>query len=261
MNVISKIKGRFLQDGIKGVVASALRYTAHRLDRNITNNTSAEQKNEFLTWVRYAVPGMLAEGNIDAMGYAITHMPPNHPILEIGSFCGLSTLVLAYLLDKHSLSIPMFSCDKWEFETQQLGTPLGDSLSVTHDMYQAYVKSIFIQIMQTFAGNRLPHTIECLSDEFFRRWFESENTVDVFKRSVILGGKISFCYIDGNHSYEFAKRDFENTDRALVAGGFILFDDSADGSEWEVNKLTREIASGNQYEVVSKTPNYLFRKG
>jgi hypothetical protein len=59
---------------------------------------------------------------------------------------------------------------------------------------------------------------------------------------------------------EFVKRDFENTDRALLSGGFILFDDSADGSKWEVNRLTREIASGHQYELVSRNPNYLFRK-
>lgn len=98
------------------------------------------------------------------------------------------------------------------------------------------------------------------SDEFFRRWFENEKTVDVFGHPVTLGGKISFCYIDGNHTYEFAKRDFENTDRALVSGGFILFDDSGDDSHWEVNQLTREISSGRQYELVSRNPNYLFRK-
>jgi hypothetical protein len=114
--------------------------------------------------------------------------------------------------------------------------------------------------MRTFAAHRLPYAIECFSDEFFRRWFARERAVDVFGRPVALGGEISFCYIDGNHTYGFAKRDFENTDRALVSGGFILFDDSSDGSTWEVNRLTREIAAGHQYELVSKTPNYLFRK-
>ena len=208
----------------------------------------------------FRCPGMLTQQNIDAMEYAIAHMPPGKPILEIGSFCGLSTVVLCYLLDKHSKTNRMFTCDKWEFEGQQLGAPLGDSTSVTHDAYQAYVKDTFLSIMQTFAANRLPYTIECLSDEFFYRWFTNENVVDVFGRPVTLGGEISFCYIDGNHTYGFAKRDFENTDRALLSGGFILFDDSADDSQWEVNRLTREIACGHQYELVSRNPNYLFRK-
>jgi hypothetical protein len=110
---------------------------------------------------------------------------------------------------------------------------LGDSPTVSHDDYRAYVKVTFLRSMKTFAADRLPHTIECFSDEFFRRWFEDENNIDVFGRSVSLRGEIGFCYLDGNHTYEFAKRDFENTDRALVPGGFILFDDSADESHWK----------------------------
>ena len=141
--------------------------------------------------------------------------------LEIGSFCGLSTAVLAYILDKHSISTPFFSCDKWEFEGQKLGSYLGDSPCVTHDVYRQYVRDTFLRAMQTFAANRLPYTIECLSDDFFRSWFENKKTVDVFGRPVTLGGEISFCYIDGNHTYEFANRDFKNTDRALVSGDVV----------------------------------------
>jgi Methyltransferase domain len=261
MGLISELKHKLHQSGVRGVIAGALRHTANRVDRKLMdNNSETKGNNEFLAWVRFAVPGMLEQGNIDAMESAVANMPPGKPILEIGSFCGLSTIVLSYLLEKHSKTTPIYTCDRWEFEGQQLGTPLGDSPSVTHDVYRAYVRSTFLRGMQTFAANRLPYTIECFSDEFFHRWFENEKTVDVFDRSVTLGGEISFCYIDGNHMYEFAKRDFENTNRTLVSGGFILFDDSGDDSHWEVNKLTREIASGHQYELVSRNPNYLFRK-
>jgi hypothetical protein len=45
--------------------------------------------------------------------------------------------------------------------------------------------------MKTFAADRLPHTIECFSDVFFRRWFEEENNIDVFGRSVSLRGVTS----------------------------------------------------------------------
>jgi hypothetical protein len=61
----------------------------------------------------------------------------------------------------------------------------------------------------------------------------SRSAIDVFGRNVVLGGSLSFCYIDGNHTYGFAKRDFENKDRFLAPGGFIFFDDSGDGSGWE----------------------------
>ncbi len=261
MSLLPRIKRKLHESGIRGIVASALRFTANQIDPKLINkNSQITQTNEFLAWVRFAVPGMLDQGNINAMEYAIANMPHDNPILEIGSFCGLSTVVLSYLLDKQSLSTSIFTCDKWEFEGQQLGSLLGDSPSVTHDIYQEYVKNTFLRSMQTFSANRLPYTIECFSDEFFRRWFDEEKAIDVFDRPVTLGGKISFCYIDGNHTYEFAKRDFENTDRSLVPGGFILFDDSADSSQWEVNKLTREIASSNRYDLVSRNPNYLFCK-
>ena len=259
--MLSRISRKLHRSGVRGVVASTLRHTADQLEKSNRHAASSYgHENEFIKWVRFAVPGMLRESNIDAMDHAIAGMPPGKPMMEIGSFCGLSTVVLSHLLARHSRSVPLFTCDKWEFEGQELGTPLADSRVVTHDRYQSYVKETFRRTMEAFNPDRLPHTIECVSDDFFRYWSEHRTMVDVFGRSVALGGEISFCYIDGNHSYDFSKRDFENTDRVLVSGGFILFDDSGDDSTWEVNRLVREIASGSAYELISRDPNYLFRK-
>ena len=82
----------------------------------------------------------------------------------------------------------------------------------------------------------------------------------VFERNITLGGSISFAFIDGNHSYDFAKRDFENTDKFLEPGGFILFDDSADNCTFECRHLMKEIEVNPNYEMVVKNPNYLFKK-
>jgi hypothetical protein len=71
---------------------------------------------------------------------------------------------------------------------------------------------------------------------------------------------LSFCYIDGNHSYDVATRDFLNTDRFLTPGGFIIFDDSADGSEWEVCKVIQEVIESGSYDLLAKNPNYFFQK-
>ena len=252
---------KVMLQSIRGTFSSLMYKIAQAVDgKHEGPFQHSEKENEYLNWVRFAVPGMLCPGNVLAMEYAIANMPQGKPILEIGSFCGLSTVVLSYYLDKYSIESPFFSCDKWNFEGQTLGTQLGDSKTVTHDMYREYVKTTFLRSMNSFTPHRLPYTIECFADDFFCDWFDNVIKVDVFDRSIALGGKIGFCYIDGNHTYEFALRDFENTDRALVSGGFILFDDSADGSAWEVNRLTRRIASGSEYELISKTPNYLFRK-
>jgi hypothetical protein len=98
------------------------------------------------------------------------------------------------------------------------------------------------------------------SDEFFAAWSEGRQVKDVFEREVQLGGPISFAYIDGNHDYEFAQRDFINCDRHLVPGGFLLFDDSGDFSEWESRWAAREALRSGRYDLVIKNPNYLLRK-
>ena len=75
-----------------------------------------------------------------------------------------------------------------------------------------------------------------------------------------LGGSVSFAYIDGNHTYEFCRRDFENTNRHLDVGGLILFDDSADSDPFGLTRLVKEIRALPHCDLVMKNPNYLFRK-
>jgi hypothetical protein len=107
--------------------------------------------------------------------------------------------------------------------------------------------------------------IEAYSDEFFEWWQSERVAVSLSGDSIPLGGNLSFCYIDGNHSYEQSKRDFENCDRFVEIGGFILLDDSADisGSPG-VQVLIKELISsqiiGGRYRLVMKNPNYLICK-
>ena len=118
----------------------------------------------------------------------------------------------------------------------------------------------FVGSCETFSGDDLPYAVRTSSDDFFDAWRSEADVTDVFGRQVKLGGDFSFCFIDGNHSYDFAKRDFENCDACLVPGGFILFDDSADGSLWDVCDVVREVRTSDRYELVMRNPNYLFRK-
>jgi hypothetical protein len=75
---------------------------------------------EYISWLTFANAGMLSKGNIYAMRYAIENLPSNSPILEIGSFCGLSTNVINYLLLAQGKKNKIFTCDKWSFEGNQL---------------------------------------------------------------------------------------------------------------------------------------------
>jgi len=207
---------------------------------------------------------MLIPENIDAMSWAIRNMKKGSPIVEIGSFAGLSTTVMAYLRDKYSPASKIYSCDRWQFEGQKPGRKLAESKTVTHDDYKAYVKKVFSLTAKTFAPHKLPKTIDSLSAEFFKKWGQNKIVTSVFHERVKLGGPIGFCYIDGNHTLQGVKGDFESVDPFVAVNGFILFDDSADGGAWqEVNQLARSIASNParyKYTLVFKNPNYLFQK-
>ena len=213
-------------------------------------------EDEYLTWLQFANSGMLNPGNVYAMKYAIENLPTSDPIIEIGSFCGLSTNVLSYFLRKNQRKNIIFCSDKWIFEGSEESVNLGLS-DISHADYRSYVKETFMRNINFFSPNR-PHPIELFSDEFFEKWKTQKKVVDVFNQSITLGGNISFSYIDGNHNYEFAKRDFENVNQHLVPGGFILFDDSSDSASFGLSKLMREIKQRSDYSLVMKNPNYLF---
>ena len=183
--------------------------------------------------------------------------PSQNAIVEIGSFCGLSTNLLAYFARKHGVNNPLFNCDKWEFEGAHGN--VGDS-EISHADYRLFARDSYIRNIKMFSPSRLPHTIEALSDDFFQQWEQGKTVTDLFGRCTKLGGPIAFCYIDGNHEYAFAKSDFENMNRFLEPGGFVLFDDSADGSHWEVCRVIEEVKQRSDYRVVVKNPNYMFQK-
>ncbi|HLL76723.1 MAG TPA: class I SAM-dependent methyltransferase [Pyrinomonadaceae bacterium] len=223
------------------------------------NSQFIDISDDYVNWLCFANAGMLHRGNLYCFDYAIRNLPSQSPIVEIGSFCGLSANLLTYYKQRHGKSNPLITSDKWQFEGAQDGRSLGDS-SILHADYRAFVKETYGRNIQMFSRDDLPCTVEMLSDEFFDAWRSSAEVVDILGRPLRLGGPLSFCYIDGNHSYEYARRDFENCDEFLEGGGFVLFDDSADGSGWEVCEVVAEVLKSNRYELVIKNPNYLFRK-
>jgi hypothetical protein len=213
--------------------------------------------NDYIAYLSFVNAGMLNKGNLLGFDYAIRNLPSNHPMVEIGSFCGLSTNLLHYFSRKYGKDNTLFNCDKWMFEGAEGN--VGDT-DISHADYRTFARDSYVRNVKMFSREKLPSTIEMLSDQFFLAWEQKQTVTDVFGRQAKLGGPISFCYIDGNHEYAFAKSDFENTDRFLEPGGFVLFDDSADGSKWEVSRVIEEVKRRSDYQVVIKNPNYLFQK-
>jgi len=88
----------------------------------------------------------------------------------------------------------------------------------------------------------------------------------LFGEDVTLGGKITFCYLDGDHSYDQVKKDYLNIDKILDTGGFIYFDDSdelhrdAGVVKNGCFEVVCEAINTSHYQVALKYPNYLLQK-
>jgi hypothetical protein len=214
---------------------------------------------EYVKWLSFSNAGMMDEGNIYAIKHALDNLPSENPVLEIGSFCGLSTNVITHVLETCGRSNKVITCDKWEFEGTEPDSGIGNS-RLSHARYREFVKWTYMNNVEFFSAQNLPYTIEVFSDEFFRLWAQTETVDDVFGRPAPLGGPVSFCYVDGNHTYEYAGRDFRNLDHFLEPGGYVLFDDSFDSNPFGLTRLMREIQHHRGYELVMKNPNYLFTK-
>ena len=252
---------KILKQNIKIVMKKYVKKFINRLlkrDKQIIQKQATPY--EFINWLCFANAGMLDNGNIYCFEYAIENLPSTNPIIEIGSFCGLSTNLMRFYLRKYNKPNKLITCDKWIFEGAEIPSNLLEGSNITHQEYKNFVKETYIRNTSFFSKDHLPYTIEQFSDDFFSLWESQKLETDVLGRQIQLGGKISFAYIDGNHTYEYAKRDFENVDKHLEIGGFILFDDSGDNSKWEVCKVINEIKESGKYEVIINNPNYLIRK-
>jgi hypothetical protein len=205
--------------------------------------------------LHYAIAGMLNRGNLYCFDYALRRLPSESPILEVGSFCGLSTNVLTYYKKRLGLRQRLITCDDWRFERAMVG-----ELPVDREAYAAFVKESYRRGIERFSSWDLPYSVHATSDDFFVAWREGRMVRDLFDREIRLGGPISFAYVDANHDYEYVERDFRNLDAWLEPGGFVLFDDSFDGSGWGVAALMPEVLAHPRYELVARNPNYLFRK-
>lgn len=223
---------------------------------------------DFIKRIRSLVigEGMLKDGNIGLMEYAIQHMPDGGSIIEIGSYGGLSANVLVYLLGKHGKLRPFFTCDAWIYEgyhdhlKETPDTFIDGRTDVSRSAYSVYMKGAFIAATKLLSSHHLPHAFHMDSAHFFELWNNQRSETDVFGRNVTLGGPISFAYIDGGHSYEVAWRDFEHVSRNLLLNGFMLLDDSADHLPFGSAKMMATIKADKRFKVIASEPNYLIQK-
>ncbi len=237
------------------------------ISKIIASQTKTISDDLFINRLRCSVigEGMLHDGNIYLMDYAIKNLPIEGVIVEIGSYGGLSANLILYLLQKYSVQKELFCCDPWIYEGYEdykgiQSETMDGRLEVKRIDYMNYVVESFKNSVQLLNPQNLPFSFRVTSNDFFTNWNHRAIETDVFGREKQLGGTISFAYIDGDHSYDQAKKDFDNVNNLLVKGGYILLDDSGNGMPFGSAIMMKEIKNNPDYEVVMVNPNYLLRK-
>jgi hypothetical protein len=233
-----------------------------------TSKVKDLESDDFIKRIRSLVigEGMLKEGNISLMDYAIKNLPEEGSVLEIGSYGGLSANLIIHLMRKHHKNNSFFTCDAWIYEgykddLQKVPDSYIDGRKdIQRTEYSVYMKNAFINSTRFLSPQNLPFSFHQYSNSFFDSWNENKTEVDIFGRTVSLGGQFNFAYIDGGHSYEVAWKDFNNIASHLLPNGFVLLDDSADGQSFGSAKMIAQIKKDKRFKVIAKNPNYLIQK-
>jgi hypothetical protein len=215
---------------------------------------------DVIAYLRNSITGWLDSNDVIALEYGIRHIKTQFPAIEIGSFCGLSTNIISFYMRKYNKDIPLFCSDKWTIDYASWADSGMKNLKpeITIKNYHDFLKESFINNCRMFSRTNLPYAIEEFSDDFFLLWEANQCVKDVFGRDIELGGNIGFAFIDGMHTYDFAKRDFYNVDKYMIKGGHIFMHDTFDGGPLEI--LVKEILKDGRYRVIMNNPNYLLRK-
>lgn len=218
-------------------------------------------EDSFIHWIKNAVSGWCTDLNIKVLDECVKYLKDG-AVIEIGSFCGLSTSILAHALRRHAKKNTLYSVDNWFFEghEQCTGTISG---AFTASDWMEHTEASFKLAVKLCAKNINHSHVKLNSDEFFAKWHEQASIQDLNGNTVTLGGDIAFAYIDGDHSYEQTKKDFMNVDAHLVKGGFVFFDDSAENVSFGSKDVAKEVMAMPNYRLVSpdiETANRCFIK-
>lgn len=258
-SVMAAIRGAASQVTPPILTRAIRRFRSVSEPATLIESRSRIASDEYVNWLCAVVGGWLfpGDGNLAAFDHAVRHMPVGGAVIEVGSFLGLSTNIIAYLLIKYSRPNVFFTAEPWIFEGTE--KPFGGYFDASTETYRRYVKEVFKKNVALFSPSHVPFTVETTSNRFFDAWDVGAEIQDVFERTTRLGGGISFAYIDGAHTHEAVRADFFNVDRHLLPGGYILLDDTSDLSQFECRRIVADI-DRNSYDLVFKTPHYFFRK-
>ena len=182
------------------------------------------------------VKGFLDEREANCLYELALKAGKNGPCLEVGSYCGKSSVYLGTACKENSTVL--FSIDHHGgSEEQQPGEEYFDS-----DLLDK----------ETGRIDTLRHFRKTISD------FELENIViPIVGRSATIGNvwktALSLIFIDGSHAYEAVLSDYDIWAKNLIVGGYLLFhdifSDPAKGGQAPYLVYQKAVTSGLYQEM------------
>jgi predicted O-methyltransferase YrrM len=138
--------------------------------------------------------------------HAESQMPEGSVIVEIGSLLGKSAIAMASVTDQPIVCIDPHNTEAWVYPRgMEDPEEMRDWRAQMGDTYEQ-----FIENLEHFGVRDKIEVIKQYSDQAAREWD---------------GRKIGMLFIDGDHSYKWAKHDFEAFEKHLVRGAVVVFHD------------------------------------
>ncbi len=155
---------------------------------------------------------------------AVQELPADHVVVEVGSYCGRSTVVLASVVQALRPAARVHAIDPHEGTVGALDRGLETGAS-TFERFQA-----------NLAAAGVDRVVESIRKHSFEVPWEQP---------------ISLLLIDGLHDYYNVARDFWHFERWVGPGGYIAFHDYADYYPG-VKALVRELLAAGSYRTVRR---------
>ena len=161
----------------------------------------------------------------------------NGLVIEIGSYCGKSA---CYLADAAKVSSAVFvSIDHHRgSEEHQPGELYHDVEEYDHDLDRI---------------NALPSLIKNLTQARLDKYV-IPIVGDSVTASKIIKDNVSMVFIDGSHTFESARNDFNSWHKKIKSGGILAIHDIYDSIEegGQAPKEIMEMALGNNFKVLDR---------
>ena len=168
------------------------------------------------------VPGFLVENEARLLGLIAACTPCSGAIVEIGSFKGKSTVILAKVAKHYGLG-PIVAIDPHNFNSAELEdyrTAAGAT------SYQEFLKNL------ESAG---------VSDQVEDHRAYSSQMAGTWNRP------IRFLWIDGDHTYQGAKSDFDGFFPHVSPQGVVAFHDALHEFSGPIRVFVEDVLRSNQF--------------